>query len=777
MTNFAPAVIGPLDGFATNRFENLEIVLQRGYDVPLQLVDAENGQALTNARVATMYWMDNNGFGPQAWNSGADGSITLTHCADLPMDVTANVPGYEIIRKRFDHVRAGEPLRVEMHRGAIESGMVLDKATGQPVAGAELHLLNQPDAGNFQWDDSLHSLGKTDASGAFTLNQLRQKERYFLGISAPGHESVILDHVPGGKSDLTVRLGPELIVRGHVIGSLQGLQIIDKDYCLSRTFSDVFGNSSNGYQEWVRLHVTNGVATFQFTNRSAGPVTLTSSDGFQEDRTVTAPIDDWVVNLTESRKVVAKFVPTREVVFRFNHPSGALPVGTVSVSIPDNLEKNHLTAHMQEMQITNGEVHVPIAIGGSTSIEAKRMVGYWFNRWTIGNNRQMFIEVTNGSGPLLVDVPLIPAGAIYAKARNADGTPAGGLFFGVSELKRAPGRGDLSSLDSGGDSVSDNAPRKWVSGPLPLGGTYQIHAWRGNSFCVSQPVKLTEANPDAEIELQFPPGKTFAGVVLGTDGQPLREVELKPTFALSDGHNFGLKSVFTDGRGQFHVEDMTPEIGEYSVEIDAPGVLAENVKLNFRSQPQTIRLQRGRMLGGRVVEAGTGYPIPGMEIRALDYDQNKLPMLTTHTDADGRFEFTSLGDANYTLYPDGGELLPRPQSGNQKFRADGRTNLTLTRETLRVEQGEAESAGYRSRPQPNRGDDILLSAMLACKRPTCRKLSSKGKSTKCGSRIFGRWLRTCRSSTTMPAAAHGGWGRRNNFPDSRTACTGLVTSQ
>ena len=346
------------------------------------------------------------------------------------MDVTANVPGYEIIRKRFDHVRAGEPLRVEMRRGAIESGVVLDKVTGQPLAGAELHLLNQPDAGNFPWDDSLHSLAKTDASGAFTLNQLRQKAHVFLGVTAAGHESVIFDHVPGGKSDLVVRLGPELIVRGHVIGSLEGLQIIDKDYCLSRTFSDVFGDASNGYQEWVRLHVTNGVTTFQFTNRSAGPVTLTSSDGFREEREVTAPIDDWVVNLTESRKVEAKFVPAREVVFRFQHPSSALPRGTVAVTIPDSLEKNHLTAHVREMQITNGEIHVPIAVGGETTIEPKHMVGYWFNRWTIGKNGQMFIAVTNGSGPLLVDVPLIPAGAIYAKARNADGTPAGGLFFG-----------------------------------------------------------------------------------------------------------------------------------------------------------------------------------------------------------------------------------------------------------------------------------------------------------------------------------------------------------
>src|ERR1035437_8599030 len=39
VADFAPSSIGPLNGFATNRFENLAIVLQRGFDVPLQLVD------------------------------------------------------------------------------------------------------------------------------------------------------------------------------------------------------------------------------------------------------------------------------------------------------------------------------------------------------------------------------------------------------------------------------------------------------------------------------------------------------------------------------------------------------------------------------------------------------------------------------------------------------------------------------------------------------------------------------------------------------------------
>jgi hypothetical protein len=525
---------------------------------------------------------------------------------------------------------------------------------------------------HFGWDDSMHLLGKTDGRGAFAVDQLRSGAGYYYGISAPGHESVILSNIFAGQSNLIARVGPELVVRGRVIGSLESLQQIDGGPALYRSFSEMFGGQSWGNGEWVRLHVTNGGATFQFTNCVAGPVTLQGT-GYEEEREVTAPIADWVVNLTEGKKAVAKDLPKREVIFRFKDPSGVPPRGTVSVGIPDNLEKNHLTMHSVEMEITNGEVRAEIAIGGQTSIEMKRMVGYWFNHWTIGNNGGMWIQVTNGTGPLVIEIPLLPAGAIYAKARNADGTPAGGLMFGVSELKRAPGRDNNNNvIDGGGDGYSDNAPRKWVSGPLPLGGTYQVYGSCGNSFCVSKPVKLTEANPDAEIELQFPPGKTFDGVVLDVNGKPLPEAELKPRFILSDEHTFILKSVFTDERGRFRIENMTPEFGGYWVEADAPGAMSEIVKLDFGSQPQTIRLKRGRTLAGRVVQAGTGYAIPNSEVRAGDFWRNNLPVLTARTDADGRFEFTTLGDGSYTFYSSDGQLIP-----DKKFRADGNTNVVL----------------------------------------------------------------------------------------------------
>ena len=669
-TNFAPAVLGPLDGFATNDFENLELVLAPGFDVPVRVVDAASGQALAGGVIAAIFAISGQDFHPHILTLDTNGSATLAHAADLPVDLTPNVPGYEIAQKHFDHLQAGETLRVALRRGQTFSGRVLDRATGRPLAGAEFHLLYQAGAdnpGRYGWDDPRYVLGQSGADGAFSLNQLESGYRYYFGVSAPGHESIILEDMVAPSHDRIVRLGPELIVRGHVTGNLAALGKMNGNPMLVADQTEVYDNNSWGNSQWVPLQVVNGVGTFQFTNRTAGQVTL-SGAGWREERDITAPIDDWKVNLRPAAATNA--LPRREVIFRFISKSQASPGGTVAVTIPDNLDPAQLTAHEQEMGITNGEVRAMIPIGGQTEIEPSHMVGYWFDRWKVGGEGQSVI-VTSGEGPLIVNIPLIPAGAIYAKAQNADGTPAGGLFFEVSELKRAPGRGESSSLNTGGDGFSDSAPRQWVSGPLPLGGTYQVHAWRGNAFCGSQPIKLTEANPDAEVSLQFGAGTTYHGKILGADGDPVVNAKVNGFFILPDNHEFSLKPVLTDSQGRFTLENTTPEIGAYKVEVDAPGQMAERLKLDFGSQPQTFPLQRGRTLGGRIVEAGNGLPLPFVAVRAWSGDGSG-PQPSMKTDADGRFMFTTFGEGEYTLYTDAGQMV-----SNEKYRADGNTNLTL----------------------------------------------------------------------------------------------------
>jgi len=675
VAGYAPVVAGPFDGYSTNRVDAGELIFVHGFKTVIHVSDFASGTPISGATVHPQFINRESGNYLQPSANGISdqaGNMTLSNCIDQTLAVAVNTPGYEIIEQRFNKLSPDNVLEIKLRPGASVHGLVVDKNTGEGIAGAELHILYEKgeNEGRYDWSDAVREVAKGDANGHFATSQFHRGAVYSVGVSAPDHESVIVEKVIPGGDGLIVKLGPELVVRGHVIGNLKGLLEVDRAPNLYCNTSEVIENNSRGYMQWVPIQVTNGVATFVFTNRMVGSVSL-AGGGYEERRDVTAPIADWVVDLSQTKTNAAKVLPKREVVFRFAHPTGAAPRGTVQVLIPDNLETNHLTAHWAEMEISNSEARAEIVIGGATTVEPKRLVGYWFDRW--GKHLDhMSIQVTNGIGPMVVKIPLVPAGAIFASARNADGTPAGDILFGLVELKKAPGRSESTALDSGGDGYSGGSTRKWVSGPLPLGGTYQVHTWRGNAFAVSKPVKLTEANPDAEVELQFVPGKAFDGIVLDADGKPLPDAQVGLNFTLTENRGFALSSLVTDEDGQFHFENATPDVGEYTAQANAPGFGAERVTLKFSSQPQAIHLKRGRSLGGRVIEAKTGYPIPGLRVSAMDLDKVKFPNQDTVTDADGRFSFSTLGDVKYTFYVQEAQPLT-----DRKYYPDGSTNLVL----------------------------------------------------------------------------------------------------
>jgi beta-lactamase regulating signal transducer with metallopeptidase domain/uncharacterized GH25 family protein len=646
-TNYAPVVVGPFDTIGSNQLSGIELVLQPGFDIRLLTVDANSGQPISAARVHSRFWPQRNGtsFEIRETVGAGDGTVVLRHCADMPLELTISAPGYEVVDKRLETLKPDQELRIAMRHGTPTFGSVRDRRTGAPIAGATVRMLYRkgPDGSNVGGpEDPRYLLATTDAQGQFNVQQLRQDSVYSIGVGAPGFENVVIDNILAGHTNLAVKLGPELAVRGHLTGDAQALQRALKDSYLSYSYpSDVAGQHSVHCPS-TRLRIEGGTAWFAFTNPVAGPMTIRVA-GQTFKRIVDAPVDDWQIELAP---VPAAVSPTamREVVFRFQHSSGVPPRGTVKVEVPSNTDPAHPVTNLRDIEIQNGEAHVEIPVGGQTSIEPDHVVGYWFK------NDFEAILVTNGAGPMVIDVPLIPAGAIFASARNADGTPAGGLLFSVEELKRSPLLPDGAAWFSPGDSSSGNTPRKFVSGPLPLGGVYRIVGSRGNSFCVSAPMNLTDEKPDQEVELQFPADRPLDGQVLDPDGKPLRGVQLSGSFTAGSNFSHGLESVITDENGRFRIEDTTPQAGAYRLQIEhAPGWSAEFIDVNFSRLPLIIRVSPGLKLAGRVVESGTGYAIPDAEISVSDM-KNKFPMQKTRTDADGRFEFTTLGNTSYQFF-------------------------------------------------------------------------------------------------------------------------------
>ncbi len=265
----------------------------------------------------------------------------------------------------------------------------------------------------------------------------------------------------------------------------------------------------------------------------------------------------------------------------------------------------------------------------------------------------MNVKVNDGAGPLVISVPVIPAGAIYAQARKADGSLAGNVSFTVAEVKRSPlakPEGFPTTPSSDGWSP-DGGPRKYVASPLPLGGTYLVIAWQTNSFAVSEPIKLTEEDPDRQVELQFTRGVSITGQVVSQAGRPLPHAPVDLSWN-HPNHGFGMPGRLADQDGRFTFDNCNPRLGQYMVTARSPGCRSSRQQVNFSKLPLTVRLEPGVKLSGRIIEAKSKRPIVSAEVRATAESGN-FPGETTRTDEQGRFSFDTLNDARYRLYVEG----------------------------------------------------------------------------------------------------------------------------
>ncbi len=658
---YAPTFLGPINTQGKTKIDNLELVAQRGFNISVRVVDADTGEGIPGAAFNILFGVRRSGgtsyFQPHELTAGADGVAVIDHAADLSLRVTAKAPGYEITEQNFDTLKAGQALTMRARRGEVTTGEVRDKATGTPVAAATISVLWQRGpAGEFTygWEDRQRVLCATDAMGRFSLSQLRGDSKYIFRVSAPGHASIIQQDITAGKSNLVIQLEPELVVRGRLTGNLDQLETQgrNKSPYLSFNWGYRVNESGHSFSSIVPVRREGGVGYFTITNPIAGIIDLTI--GKQKiQRLVEAAIDDWEIEITNAAPETP--IARRTVVLQFTGTSGVPPRGTIKTVMPEESGKQNYYVN-REVEIHDGQAKVEVPVGGRFEYEPSRTtVGYWFQRDWQG------VTVPPGSTPLVIKVPVIPAGAIQATARNTDGTPSSDLMFSLQEIKRSPLVTNTGGITYESDSrTSDSGPRRYVSGPLPLGGTYQLVGWRGNSFCLSKTVTLTDESPLQELQLQFSPTRAIEGVLLSTNGQPIAGIDVGGSWLL-EGHGFGLKACLTDWDGHFRLEDATPNLGKYVLQISGiPHHRSTSVTVDFKRLPLKIQLEPGLILSGTVKENGTGNIIPDAEVRVFEVGGGAVQE-KTKTDAAGHFEFTTLSDTTYFIYVQGGNMVSQNQ--------------------------------------------------------------------------------------------------------------------
>lgn len=652
--DFAPAVAGPLNTRTSTETPELSLVLKRGFNVSFKVIDIETGAPVRDALLKCQFQFPNklgmSSFDGRQKTSDAQGKAEMEHCADYPLSVNAEAAGYEYTAVKFETLAPDRELIVAMKKSQPVRGMVLDGATGHPIAGAGVHVFraeglragSQTIPGGFSQSSQEGDvytfsglnpwrlgvpLTTTDAQGQFTLASLPESGRYTLLVESPGHTHGFLRNVRVGNDRLKLHLYPQVIVNGQLTGDLSKLSSSwqGKTVLARVEYRDPTGERSSSHGVHLPVRVENGVGYFTLTNKFGSAVALEVAG--QRIDYPDKPTEEWHVKITG-----AEPFKRREVVLKFSHPSGVAPKGTIYVVVPD---ENSDALMRKEVEIVNGEVRA-VAMVGYFGYEPARTVGYWFKA-------ESGVQVPEGNGSFVINVPLVPAGAIYATVRNTDGSPAENVSYSLLEIK--PFRQQR-------DPWVNVEMKEGIASPLPLGGTYRIRASRNNYVCLSDAITLTEKAPDREVEMRFEQEQDITGQVLGPGEMPIPDATLGLSWKYGNS-SFGHSPAATDKEGRFAFPDASPTTGEYNLLVRAPGMKSILVPVHFKKLPLVIRMDRGMKLEGKVVEKKSGLPIPNA---LLNIYAANVPAVKTVTDAKGNFSADTLHDVPYRISVDGADM-------------------------------------------------------------------------------------------------------------------------
>lgn len=670
-SGYAPTFAGPFEAEpGSRRIEGIELVLHKGFTGRIQLVD-EAGQAVPDAHLAGGY--------PFGYNSGylevidlttdADGIATLEHATSEGMTLAVKADGFEVDRVHEITFIPDEIRVMTLTRAQPTTGLVLEAATGRPIEGAEIQIIET------MWQtgySTRHQIGHatdavTDVQGTFALNSLRSDSQYLLFIRAPGYQARLLPGVEAGASDIVVPLGPRKTIRGRITGDLS---LLNRDAVSGNPFI----LATSGYQHTFFSH--------HHDARSRIPVTIRDGIGYFEiddfwGQTVTlfAGFEQIHLNVEEDRldDIVIDLNPTtyRQVVLRFQVPEGAPPIEG-GVRIEHFSERGRpQSVGTQGIDIEDNEAScvIPVPSRLKWAIDfrpGKRPAGYWFH----GGHGDMRIEP--GEGPFVIDVPVYPGGIIHGSILRPDGNLAtrASAYVTVGEDNLREFRRRAS------DAAQATANRgRFTAAPLPLGGRYAVVAREDYAFVMSDSFLLDERNPIVNVDLQLPQGIDVEGYLLDAEGAPVR-CSVSLWVSIKQGEHFYHLSISgvqnePDETGRFVFENVNPGPGGACF-IDAsgrPGYRGARREITDRGSPVVIQLERGHRVVGTVVEDATGWPVPEVLVHATSADgpQGNRRDLAEHlwadgmTDAQGRFVFSTMAADYYRLHLRGMLNLADPE--------------------------------------------------------------------------------------------------------------------
>lgn len=665
-SRFAPAIIGPFIGKPGGVLENLVIPLNEGFKTRFEIKD-DQGRPIAGARISGDYL-----FGASISivrrESDEHGAMELAHSAKGQLQLRIWADGFQHETKTFQLDSEAT------HSWALLPGVpttlrVLSKEDGRPISGARICVVaasRTPE--NVQFGiRSGPQVAVSNDSGNAVVRQFRVDTIYIVIVDSAGHQPAFLGGIRAGAEGLEVKLSPALSVTGSIVGDLSKLRkrrfkgrAEPVPYVHYQQNPAEFGDNNFANSGFTGVDIHDGNATFEITNLWEGTVKI-STGAYRRNFPLTASVTEAVIDLdavtpksAEEERAELAGLPRREVEIRLVAPPGhPAPRGKLSVHFgvesPGGSQMLQGWQGWHEVEIKDGVVKFAVPVGGFFGCAAGGVAGYWMpeiNRDNVGASDQ----------PLVVEATCLPAGAIYGTISETDGSPARGILIALVEVERAPGRpsGDLG-LAIKNLAFGNDITERFMAGPLPIGGRYMIVASRGVTFVASQEILISEEKPIQEIRMKLLEGVDVVGELVDSAGRPLVGMSLSLYGNLHPSHGIGPGDLFTDRRGRFRFEGVNPDPrASYKINVGRiPGYQSASVAFTPGGKPVKIRLEKGHQVRGQILDAKTGWPVPGAVVYLIPKPRNRNLQgwidADRETDENGRCLFSVLDDGEYSV--------------------------------------------------------------------------------------------------------------------------------
>ena len=669
--DYAPRMVGPFEAKESGIVSGIVITLEPGFPARIRVVD-EQGAPVAGARVkggltvngGTCY----SGVGQV---TGEDGIATIPHASRGVYSMSAQAPGFQIPDSREVRLTPDTTLTMTLNHARPARGVVV-APDGSPIAGATIRAFSRRKTQrSSQYGMSGPLLATTDAAGQFTLDSLDDDATYTILVETKSQGRRLEHGIRAGQEALTWTIGPDLSLLGTVTGDLSTLeQVGGKPVVRITQYVRLEGRSESvddsPYNTTVPVEAEENGGTFRIAGLLPGEVLIRAGT-----QAVPVPVDrpGVVATIDLSRRSAQ---PTnRRVILTMVTPDGTVhPRGALRVQSTGRGER--LPSIDRRVILDKGEAEFEADAPSRVSYSPSDVIGYWFNDGSL--------EVEVGKEPLRVAIPAVPAGAIVGQVLGPDGVPiVEGVSLGCRVIEQPPG--DLARTFHGMVNVQVDAEGRFFLSPLPLGGTYVVVAGKGHNQQVSAPIRLDGSKATVQAVLRLDPPVAAEGRVMSPDGRPLKGV---PVILQLDhpqaGTGWGPPSP-TDPQGRFRFDDLSPVLGEYGALLNfRRDYQPIKARLDRGGPPVEIRVERGHVLEGRIVDAATGGPIPDVELyaRPADYQGGDIFGYEAEgkTDEQGRFRFSNL-PARRMVIGDRSNLRRDPQDSSRAYLPDSSVPIVI----------------------------------------------------------------------------------------------------